>query len=155
MLTRNYCCFSYRNDCVVLLAHCTNSSAIAESICDIIAPASSEGHCISLQHFLQPSPLGSDVISRIENVINNPCDRSPCSEGFFCAINRNCDEGEQGCTPYVCQQGCVIGARPGIVLPKTNGVRVSLLSHPHYRCYGYVNCSSVTEYFCKYIIDFP
>ncbi len=142
----------YRVDCVRLLKQCTNSSAIATSICDILAPADSERHCISLQQFLQPSEYGDDIISRIENVISNPCDPNPCAEGYFCGINRNCDnEGQDlACTLYECRPGCLVGARPGIVLPKTSDVRVSLLSRPEYRCYGYINCSSITEYFCKY-----
>ena len=136
----------HRSDCIHLLTQCTNSSMHAVSICDTIAPASSEERCISLGEFLQPSLLGSDPISRIENIIENPCDPNPCSEGFFCEINRNCDSD---CTPYKCQPGCVIDANSGTVLPRSSGIRVPLLSNDPCRCHGYVNCTTATEYFCK------
>lgn len=141
--------FLNRSDCINLLMQCTNSSVHAASICDTIAPASSEGRCTSLGEFLQPSLHGSDPISRIENVIVNPCDPNPCGEGFFCEISRNCDSESQDCTPYECQPGCVVEANSGTVLPRSSGVRVPLLSNQPCRCHGYVNCSTATEYFCK------
>lgn len=126
---------------------CTNSSVHAANICDTIAPASSEGRCTSLGEFLQPSLDGNDPISRIENVIENPCDPNPCGKGSFCEINRNCD-GD--CTPYECQTGCVVDANSGIVLPRSSGIRVPLLTtNEPCRCHGYINCSTATEYFCK------
>lgn len=119
---------------------------VSETICNVIAPASTEGHCISLDQFLQPSPYGNDVISPIVDMIDNPCDPNPCADGFFCSINRVCNSEDRSCTDYECQPGCVVGAKPGIVLPRSGGVRVSLVSHSRYGCYGYLNCSSAS---CK------
>lgn len=116
--------------------------------CDIIAPESTEGHCISLDQFLEPSVYGNDVVSPIASMIHNPCDPNPCAEGFFCSINRMCGD-DQSCTPFNCQPGCVIGMRPGIVLPKSSGVRVSLVSRTQYGCYGYLNCTT-TEELCEF-----
>lgn len=131
-----------------LLVQCTNSSITSETICNIIAPRSSEGRCTSLNQFLEPSIYGNDTISPIAHLLDNPCDPDPCAEGFFCSINRICDDGDQSCTPYVCQPGCVVGTKPSIVLPKSGGVRVALVSHSSYRYHGYMNCSSTAEGSC-------
>jgi len=97
-----------RADCVMLLTQCSNSSTVADAICNIIAPASTEEHCISLHQFLQPSVYGKDVISPIASLIDNPCDPNPCADGFFCSINRLCRSEDRTCTSYECQPGCVV-----------------------------------------------
>ena len=139
--------YSRRGDCIRLLAQCTNSSVISETICNIIAPASSEGRCISVDQFLRPSRYGNDIIPPFS--LDNPCDPNPCAEGFFCSINRLCTSEDQSCTPYNCQPGCVVGTKPSIVLPKSGGVRVSLVSHSRRRCHGYLNCSSTADSSCE------
>lgn len=136
-------------DCVRLLTRCTNSSATAKATCDIIAPKSTEGHCISLNQFLQPSTFGDDIISTITEEIENPCDPNPCNDGFFCGINRMCDFTDQSCTPFICRPGCVVGATPSILLPESSGVRVNLVSYSQNGCYGYLNCSSATNALCE------
>ena len=125
-------------DCIRLLEKCANSTLDAAHICSVIA---SRDHCISLKHFAQPSDYGDDVVSQIKSVISNPCEPNPCSEGLFCVVNRNCYD--QFCTSYECQPGCILGDRPGIVLPITNRVRVTFLSaNTNTTCYNYLNCSS-------------
>ena len=125
----------------MLLTQCTNSSEIPESVCDIIAPNSSNSHCISIGKFLQPSIYGNDAISPISGMIDNPCDPNPCKEGFFCAINRMCTNNDEGCTSYECQPGCVVGTKPNMILPKSRSLRVSLVPNSDNRCFGYINCS--------------
>ena len=137
--------FVFRRDCLKLLTQCTNSTSVPLTVCDIIAPTSSESYCISVDQFLQPSLYGNSVISPIQEKINNPCDPNPCAEGFFCVINRHCRSQDQSCTSYECQPGCVVGAKPGFILPEGSGVRVSLVSHSEMRCFGYFNCSSTYE----------
>lgn len=144
----HYCFLFIRNDCLELLSHCTNSSA--NKYCDIIAPSNTEGHCISLKQFLHPSAYGNDVVSPIGDSVHNPCYPNPCAEGFFCSIDRTCEGNNKGCTPFICQPGCIIGTTPGIILPKSNSVRVSLVSHSQNGCFGYLNCSATTEDFCEW-----
>lgn len=126
-------------DCIRLLEKCANSTLEATHICSII---SSREHCISLKQFIQPSDYGDDVVSQIKSVISNPCEPNPCSEGLFCVVNRDCNEA-QLCTKYECQSGCILGDRPGIVLPTARRVRVTVLStNKETTCYNYLNCSS-------------
>ena len=131
-----------RDDCIRLLTRCTNSSATSEAICNVIAPRSSTTRCTPLNQFLEPSEYGSDIISPISTAINDPCESKPCSDGFFCSTNRLCNAGDQSCTPYDCQPGCVVGTQPTIVLPRSGGVRVALVSRSKYRYHGYMNCTS-------------
>lgn len=145
----NLCLLLYRSDCLRLLSHCTNSSVT--NFCDLIAPSSSEARCISLDQFLKPSMFGSDVVSTLGDMIHNPCEPNPCTEGYFCSINRMCHEN-QGCTPFECQPGCVVGTSPGIVLPRSEGVRVSMVDE--YGCHGYINCSAVSEDLCECLLEF-
>ena len=135
-----YIC-SFRADCLKLLERCTNSSDELNKTCDIIAPRDSVPHCISLKQFLEPSPFGNDIISPALTSINNPCEPNPCANGFFCDIDRLCDIGDNHCNTYRCQPGCVVGASPGITLPRGSAVRVSLSSNSNSRCFGYFNCS--------------
>ena len=144
------CHFLHRKDCLRLLSSCTNSSVVMK-YCDILATTSIEADCISLDQFLTPSVYGNDVVSPIAEVTHNPCDPNPCAEGFFCSINRLCDSDDQSCTLFNCQLGCVIGTRPGIVLPKSHSVRVSLVSHSQEGCYGYLNCTTTAEDLCKFM----
>lgn len=139
----------FRSDCIRLLSQCTNSSATSKAICGIIAPQSSEERCTRLDQFLLPSPYGTDVISPIASLTDDPCDPNPCAEGFICTINRLCSNGELGCTPYECQAGCMVGTQSAIVLPKSGGMRVSLVSHSQLRYHGYVDCSSTSEGLCE------
>lgn len=137
-----------------LLERCSsavNTTVAAIRACNIIAPESSESHCISLDQYLKPSSFGNDVIAPFSTSIDNPCDPNPCTEGFFCDTNRLCDPGDGRCTGYECQPGCVVGARPGITLPRGSTVRVSLISNSTNRCFGYFNCSSSfnTDALCK------
>ena len=147
-----YVCFcESRVDCLKLLRKCSRFPNSATRICNIIAPESTESHCIALGQYLESSPFGNDIISPVSTSIDNPCDPNPCTAGFFCNINRLCDSGDVRCTGYECQPGCVLGAKPGITLPRGSVVRVSLISNSTSRCFGYFNCSSSfdTNALCK------
>lgn len=91
------------------------------------------------------SPAPSNVTRKAALVIENPCDPNPCAEGYFCAINHKCQTREQGCTPFICQPGCIIGDRPSFVIPEDSGVRVNLITSSDRTCFGYFNCSVVRQ----------
>ena len=41
-----------RDDCITLLRDCSNSTFSPEAVCDIIAPASSNTHCVNISDYL-------------------------------------------------------------------------------------------------------
>ena len=95
------------------------------------------------QFFFLFSTEPSTYVTSGSSPISNPCDSNPCAEGYFCAINHECQSDRHACTPYSCQPGCVVGDKPSFVLPEGSGVRVSLVTETgRGNCFGYFNCSS-------------